>query len=53
MVVDDIRAMADKLQKTGMKMLVPPRETDTGLACPFEDPDGIIVQIDGRKQLIE
>ncbi len=46
--VDDINATHDKLVKAGVKVLVPPRKADTGTTCLFEDPDGIIVQIDQR-----
>jgi catechol 2,3-dioxygenase-like lactoylglutathione lyase family enzyme len=56
--VDDLRAICDKLQAAGVKMLVPPTETDSGgygdqpgrkyLTCLFEDPDGIILQLDQR-----
>src|SRR5712692_7528145 len=46
--LDDINAMHDKLVKAGVKVVVPPRKADTGTTCLFEDPDGIIVQIDQR-----
>lgn len=56
--VDDLRGMCEKLKSAGVKMLVPPTETDSGgygeqsakkyLTCLFEDPDGIIVQLDQR-----
>lgn len=46
--VDDINAMHDKLKKAGVKILVPPYKAATGMTCLFEDPDGIIVQIDQR-----
>jgi catechol 2,3-dioxygenase-like lactoylglutathione lyase family enzyme len=56
--VDDLRGMYEKLKAAGVKMLVPPAEADSGgfgdppgkkyLTCLFEDPDGIIVQIDQR-----
>ena len=46
--VDDINAMHDKLKKAGVKILVPPYKAVTGMTCLFEDPDGIIVQIDQR-----
>ena len=56
--VDDIRAVHEKLKSAGVKVLVPPYETDAGgygetssrkfLTCLFEDPDGIIVQLDQR-----
>jgi catechol 2,3-dioxygenase-like lactoylglutathione lyase family enzyme len=56
--VDDIRALHSKLKAAGVKILVPPSETDSGgygekpgrkfLTCLFEDPDGIILQLDQR-----
>jgi catechol 2,3-dioxygenase-like lactoylglutathione lyase family enzyme len=56
--VDDIRAIYEKLKAAGVKILVPPYETDAGgygenpgrkyLTCLFEDPDGIMVQLDQR-----
>jgi catechol 2,3-dioxygenase-like lactoylglutathione lyase family enzyme len=56
--VDDLRGTCEKLKSAGVKMLVPPTETDSGgygeqsakkyLTCLFEDPDGIIVQLDQR-----
>ncbi len=56
--VDDIRAIYEKLKAAGIKILVPPYETDAGgygenpgrkyLTCLFEDPDGIMVQLDQR-----
>ncbi len=56
--VDDIRAIHTKLKHAGVKILVPPAETDSGgygdapgkkyLTCLFEDPDGIIVQLDQK-----
>jgi len=56
--VDDIRATHQKLEDAGVKILVAPAETDSGgygeapgkkyLTCLFEDPDGIIVQLDQR-----
>jgi catechol 2,3-dioxygenase-like lactoylglutathione lyase family enzyme len=56
--VDDLRGIYEKLKTAGVKMLVPPAEADSGgfgdppgkkyLTCLFEDPDGIIVQIDQR-----
>jgi catechol 2,3-dioxygenase-like lactoylglutathione lyase family enzyme len=56
--VDDLRAMHEKLKAAGVKILVPPAETDSSgygetsgrkyLTCLFEDPDGIIVQLDQR-----
>lgn len=56
--VDDIRATHEKLKAAGVKILVPPAETDSSgygeaagrkyLTCLFEDPDGIIVQLDQR-----
>lgn len=56
--VDDIRAVYEKLKAAGAKVLVPPYETDAGgygeasarkyLTCLFEDPDGIMLQLDQR-----
>ena len=56
--VDDIRAIHEKLKAAGVKILVPPYETGGGgygesserkyLTCLFEDPDGIMVQLDQR-----
>ena len=56
--VDDIRAIHEKLKAAGVKILVPPYETDAGgygetsgrkyLTCLFEDPDGIMLQLDQR-----
>ena len=56
--VDDIRAIAEKLRAAGVKILVAPAEVDAGgygespgrkyLTCLFEDPDGIILQLDQR-----
>lgn len=56
--VEDIRAIHQKLKEAGVKILVPPAETDSGgygekpgkkyLTCLFEDPDGIILQLDQR-----
>jgi catechol 2,3-dioxygenase-like lactoylglutathione lyase family enzyme len=56
--VDDIRGIYEKLKSAGVKILVPPYETDAGgygenpgrkyLTCLFEDPDGIMVQLDQR-----
>jgi catechol 2,3-dioxygenase-like lactoylglutathione lyase family enzyme len=56
--VDDIRAIYEKLKAAGVKVLVPPSETDAGgygenpgrkyLTCLFEDPDGIMLQLDQR-----
>jgi catechol 2,3-dioxygenase-like lactoylglutathione lyase family enzyme len=56
--VDDIHAIYEKLKAAGVKILVPPYETDAGgygetsgrkyLTCLFEDPDGIMLQIDQR-----
>jgi catechol 2,3-dioxygenase-like lactoylglutathione lyase family enzyme len=56
--VDDLRALHDKLKAAGVKILVPPTEADSGgygekpgrkyLTCLFEDPDGIILQLDQR-----
>ncbi len=56
--VDDIRALHARLKDAGVKILVPPAETDSAgygdapgkkyLTCLFEDPDGIIVQLDQK-----
>ena len=56
--VDDIRALHGKLKAAGVKILVAPSEADSGgygekpgrkfLTCLFEDPDGIILQLDQR-----
>jgi catechol 2,3-dioxygenase-like lactoylglutathione lyase family enzyme len=56
--VDDIRVIHDKLKAGGVRILVPPTPTDSSgygeqagrkfLTCLFEDPDGIILQIDQR-----
>jgi catechol 2,3-dioxygenase-like lactoylglutathione lyase family enzyme len=56
--VDDLRAWHEKLKAAGVKILVPPSEGDSGgygekpgrefLTCLFEDPDGIILQLDQR-----
>jgi lactoylglutathione lyase len=56
--VDDLRAIYEKLKSAGVKILVPPYDTDAGgydetsarkfLTCLFEDPDGIMVQLDQR-----
>jgi catechol 2,3-dioxygenase-like lactoylglutathione lyase family enzyme len=51
--VDDLRAIFEKLEQAGVKVLVPPYETELSgghkyLTCLFEDPDGIIVQLDQR-----
>ncbi len=56
--VDDIRAIHAKLKAAGVKILVPPTETASEgygekpgrkfLTCLFEDPDGIILQLDQR-----
>jgi len=56
--VDDLRGMCEKLKAAGVKMLVAPAEADSSafgdppgkkyLTCLFEDPDGIIVQLDQR-----
>ncbi len=56
--VDDLRAIHDRLKAAGVKILVPPIETDAAgygerpgrkyLTCLFEDPDGIILQLDQR-----
>jgi catechol 2,3-dioxygenase-like lactoylglutathione lyase family enzyme len=56
--VDDINALHTKLKAAGVKILVPPTATDSGgygekpgrkfLTCLFEDPDGIMLQLDQR-----
>jgi lactoylglutathione lyase len=56
--VDDLRAIHDKLKAAGIKVLVAPSEVDPAgfgetsqhkyLTCLFEDPDGIILQLDQR-----
>jgi catechol 2,3-dioxygenase-like lactoylglutathione lyase family enzyme len=56
--VDDLRAIHDKLRAAGTKILVAPSEVDPGgfgetsshkyLTCHFEDPDGVILQLDQR-----
>jgi lactoylglutathione lyase len=56
--VDDLRALHDKLKAAGVKILVPPSEVDPAgfgetsthkyLTCLFEDPDGVILQLDQR-----
>ncbi|HJU29569.1 MAG TPA: VOC family protein [Candidatus Binataceae bacterium] len=56
--VDDLRGICEKLKAAGVRILVPPTETDAGgygeqstrkyLTCLFEDPDGVIVQLDQR-----
>ena len=56
--VDDLRTGHEKLKTAGAKILVPPYETDAGgygenpgrkyLTCLFEDPDGIMLQLDQR-----
>jgi catechol 2,3-dioxygenase-like lactoylglutathione lyase family enzyme len=56
--IDDLRAQHEKLKAAGVKILVPPAETDSAgygekpgkkyLTCLFEDPDGIILQLDQR-----
>jgi len=56
--VDDIQAWHDKLKAAGAKILVPPTAADSSgygekpgkkfLTCLFEDPDGIILQLDQR-----
>ena len=56
--VDDLRATHTRLKAAGVKILVAPAELDSGgygeapgrkfLTCLFEDPDGIILQIDQR-----
>jgi lactoylglutathione lyase len=56
--VDDLRAIHDKLKAAGVKILVAPAEVDPAgfgetsphkyLTCLFEDPDGVILQLDQR-----
>jgi lactoylglutathione lyase len=56
--VDDLRALHDKLKAARVKILVPPSEVDPAgfgetsphkyLTCLFEDPDGVILQLDQR-----
>jgi catechol 2,3-dioxygenase-like lactoylglutathione lyase family enzyme len=56
--VDNLRAIHDKLKAAGVKVLVAPSEVDPAgfgetsshkyLTCLFEDPDGIILQLDQR-----
>jgi catechol 2,3-dioxygenase-like lactoylglutathione lyase family enzyme len=56
--VDDLRARLERLKAAGVKILVPPTESDTVaygeppggkvLTALFEDPDGTIVQFDQR-----
>ncbi len=56
--VNDLRARVEKLRAAGVPILVPPLVSDTVaygeepggkvLTCLFEDPDGIIVQVDER-----
>ncbi|HEX4210185.1 MAG TPA: VOC family protein [Candidatus Binataceae bacterium] len=56
--VTDLRGIVDRLKQAGVKILVPPYETDAAgygeqsskkyLTTLFEDPDGIIVQLDER-----
>jgi catechol 2,3-dioxygenase-like lactoylglutathione lyase family enzyme len=56
--VDDLRERLEKLKAAGVKILVPPTESDTAaygeppgrkvLTALFEDPDGTIVQFDQR-----
>jgi len=56
--VDDLRAIHEKLKAAGTKILVAPSEVDPAgfgetsqhkyLTCLFEDPDGIILQLDQR-----
>lgn len=56
--VEDLRGICKKLEAAGVKMLVRPAEVDSGgygdkpgrkyLTCLFEDPDGIIVQLDEK-----
>jgi catechol 2,3-dioxygenase-like lactoylglutathione lyase family enzyme len=58
--VEDIRAIHARLKDAGVKILVPPAETDSSgygdppgkkyLTCLFEDPDGIIVQLDQKAE---
>ena len=55
-LVDDVRAVADKLKSAGVKFLVPPVESAAAglgqdastkyVTCLFEDPDGVILQLD-------
>jgi catechol 2,3-dioxygenase-like lactoylglutathione lyase family enzyme len=56
--VDDLRERVEKLKAGGVKILLPPTESDTVaygeppggkvLTALFEDPDGTIVQFDQR-----
>jgi len=56
--VDDLRGWHEKLKAAGVKILVPPSETDSEgygekpgrkfLTCLFEDPDCVILQFDQR-----
>ena len=56
--VDDLRGIHQKLEAAGVKILVAPSPADSGgygeapgkqfLTCLFEDPDGIILQLDQR-----
>lgn len=56
--VDDLRERIQKLRSAGVKILLPPTESDTAaygepaggkvLTALFEDPDGTIVQFDQR-----
>lgn len=56
--VDDLRERVEKLKAAGVKILLPPTESDTVaygeppggkvLTALFEDPDGTIVQFDQR-----
>jgi catechol 2,3-dioxygenase-like lactoylglutathione lyase family enzyme len=56
--VDDIRAIHAKLKDAGVRILVAPAEVDSAgygdptgkkyLTCLFEDPDGIILQLDQK-----
>jgi catechol 2,3-dioxygenase-like lactoylglutathione lyase family enzyme len=55
--VDDLNAIHDKLKSAGVRILVPPSEGPAGfgetstrkyLTCLFEDPDGVILQLDQR-----
>jgi catechol 2,3-dioxygenase-like lactoylglutathione lyase family enzyme len=54
--VDDLRDRSERLQKAGVKMVLPPVELkadtygggegDKVLTCIFEDPDGTLLQLD-------
>jgi hypothetical protein len=56
--VSDLRGIVERLKQAGVKILVAPYEVDAGgygeqsgkkyLTSLFEDPDGIIVQLDER-----